>query len=92
MDTDSVILVFENGMMKEYVYEKNSGEILKYTNYENYTLDRDIYTWQDKTRSVDKIRWYNNNKMVNISEYTLSGNKLTFYKNRNTIIYTKQNP
>lgn len=92
MDTDSVALVFENGMMKEYVYEKTSGKIIKYTDYEKYDLFRDVYTWQGRTRSVDKIWLYNNNKVVNISKYTLSGDKLTIYKNSNPIVYTKQKP
>lgn len=92
MNTDSVALVFENGMMKEYVYEKTSGKIIKYTDYEKYDLFRDVYTWQGRTRSVDKIWLYNNNKVVNISKYTLSGDKLTIYKNSNPIVYTKQKP
>lgn len=89
LSLDSIIRVFENHTMKEYVYEKNSGKILRFTEFDTYSLYRNTYTYGKKKRIEDKIWISDKGKIKEISAYILYGNKLILYKNEKPIIYTK---
>lgn len=89
LNKDSVALVFENGRMKEYVYDKNSKEILKYTDY-ICSLYRNTYIWQDRTRIEDKMWLSLNGKIMDISRYTLDEDKLFIYSSTEPIVYRRE--
>jgi len=89
LNKDSTVVVFENGGMKEYVYDKNSGEILKYTDYNKYFLYRKVFTWQKQTYNQDRLWLYIDNEIAKMETYSLQGNKLVIYKNENPVTYHK---
>lgn len=88
MHLDSVVLVFENKMMKEYIFEKKTGKVLKYTDYDSYSLVKKIFTWRNSTKTEDKLWIYSKEKIEGIYPYKLENDKLTIYKNE-PIVYTK---
>lgn len=90
LSKDSVVLVFENYMMKEYVYEKNTNTILKYTDYDQYALYKHTYTYQNKNRTEYKLWIYNNNKIQRIIKCMYDdNNQFIIYQNGNPVVYTK---
>lgn len=89
LSRDSVVLVFENKTMKEYVYEKNTGEVLKYTYYDRYKLYQHVSTYNNKIRITYSIWLYNKYENEKILSCLLDNNQLIIYQNDNPIVYTK---
>lgn len=89
LSRDSVVLIFEKGTAKEYVYEKNSGDILKYTDYKSYKLDKKTYTYNDNIK-IEYLAWaYKDTTYQVIMRCQLDNSRLISYVNNYPVIYTK---
>ncbi len=89
LSQDYILLVFENETMKEYVYEKNTGDVLKYTDYHYYSLYKRIYTYGNKERIEYIVNARDNSDKTRIIRCFLDNNKLTIFENGNPVIYNK---
>jgi len=86
---DSIVLLFEDNTMKEYVFNKNTKELLDRSDYGKYKLEKWVYKNGNIENwiylgNLDSLSLYSTFTYYSLSENSLfidrGNNKIEFYK------------
>ena len=80
---DSLVVVFEEDIMKEYMYDKNTKKLINRTDYGKYYLYQRIYNNGkiENTISISKPDSLYSSSI----DYNLSNNTLSLYRGNNKV-------
>lgn len=84
-EKDSTILLFENNIMKEYVYQRNTNNILQYNNNGEYSLERITNGYKDMILSKKDVLRIPKKTY----EYKLYDNSLKLTQGNVSLIYKR---
>ena len=82
-EIDSLVLVFEEQMMKEYIFDKNSKKILSRTDYGKYYLYKKVY---HNGKIENRLSMSKSDSLYSYSSYyDIKDNILSIFRGSNLI-------